>query len=116
MNLDLVTLTGENHAIISPTNLEGALARPLHGFAGVEVFPTLPQKAGALLDGLAQGHAFEQGNKRTAWNASVTFLGINSLQLQYVPDDEAAEFVLDVVEHRRDAQSAALWFVDHIAF
>lgn len=116
MNLELVTLTEEPHGVRSQPVLEAALARPLHGFGGMEVFPTMPQKAAALLESIAQGHPFLQGNKRTAWLGAVTFLAVNNLGVEKVDDEESTALVLDVVEHKRDLQSVTLWFVDHLTF
>ena len=116
MNRRLVEQTAEPHAVLSMGNLEGALARPLASFGGVEVFATLPAKAGALLDGIAQAHAFLQGNKRTAWLAAVTYLGINGLSLVGVSQDEAADVVLRVVVHELDAQGVAVWLADRLEF
>jgi death-on-curing protein len=53
-----------------------------------------------LLDGLAQAHAFEQGNKRTSFVAMIEFLLINGYDLAI--DDAArwADEVIALVEHR----------------
>ena len=66
INRGHVTLKNEPFAIRDRPGLLGALARPLHGFSGIEVFPTPIAKAGALLEGLAQA----QDRKSTRLNSS----------------------------------------------
>lgn len=63
--------------------LESALARPQNLAAYGE--PDLPALAAALGYGLARNHPFVDGNKRTAFVAVETFLGLNGLDL--IADD-----------------------------
>ena len=116
INKEHVALTGEPHALINRDGLLGALGRPLATFDGYERFPSVAARAGALMDGLAQAHPFQQGNKRTAWDSVTTYLGLCGMGLDGTPDDEATQFVLDVVMHQHDAASAAAWIADRIEF
>ena len=60
----LVTMTAERHFLRDPGLLDSAMARPKNAFAyGEEDIVVLAVR---LLAGLAQAHAFEQGNKRTS--------------------------------------------------
>jgi death-on-curing protein len=52
--------------------LESALYRPQTGY-----YADLIEEAAALWESLAQNHAFVDGNKRTAFAATYTFLAIN---------------------------------------
>jgi death-on-curing protein len=77
--------------------LDSAVARPGATVFGVDAYPDLFTKAAALLQSLARNHAFVDGNKRTAWAATWTFLGVNDVELAARFDvDAAEEFVLDV--------------------
>jgi len=53
-----------------------------------------------LLAGLAQAHAFGQGNKRTAFVAMVRFLNMNGYDLTIEDSLPWAEAVISLVEHR----------------
>ncbi|HEY0186266.1 MAG TPA: Fic family protein [Cellulomonas sp.] len=110
-----VAVTGEPHEVVNRNGLLGALGRPLATFDGYEVFPTVVQRVGALLDGLAQAHPFRQGNKRTAWDPAITYLGTCGMGVE-ASDDDATEFVLGVVVHEFDAHQAAVWFADRVVF
>ena len=56
--------------------LEAALYRPQTGY-----YADLIEQAAALWESLAQSHPFIDGNKRTAFAATYTFLSINGAQL-----------------------------------
>ena len=90
--------TGEAHFLRDRGLLEGALARPQNAFAyGEEDIVVLAVR---LLAGIAQAHAFEQGNKRTAFEAMWHFLRINGYDLAI--EDTAAweEPVVSLIGHR----------------
>lgn len=75
--------------------LESALARPQASAFGQDAYPTLDQKAAALLHSLARNHALVDGNKRLALAATIAFLGINGQELTFSNDD-AYDFVIAV--------------------
>src|SRR5262245_39902501 len=61
--------------------LMSALAAPQRSAFGAEAFPTLAEKAGALVYALVQNHPFWDGNKRIAAAALKQFLARNSAAL-----------------------------------
>ncbi len=77
--------------------LESALARPQASAFAQDAYPTLDQKAAALLHSLARNHALIDGNKRLALAATIAFLGINGQQLTFSNDD-AYDFVIAVAK------------------
>ncbi len=56
--------------------LESALYRPQTGY-----YADLIEEAAAMWESLAQNHPFVDGNKRTAFAATYTFLAINGIRL-----------------------------------
>ncbi len=46
--------------------LESAVNAPFQTFGGQDLFPSIYEKAARLLYGIANNHAFVEGNKRTA--------------------------------------------------
>lgn len=56
--------------------LEAALFRPQTGY-----YADLIEEAAALWESLAQNHPFIDGNKRTAFAVTYTFLAINGLRI-----------------------------------
>lgn len=74
-----------------------ALAQPAMEAFGVELYPSLAEKAAALLFFLARGHAFVDGNKRTAYAATYVFLLLNGAELGG-PDDAMFDLVLGTAQ------------------
>lgn len=62
--------------------LESALYRPQTGY-----YADLVEEAAALWESLSQNHPFLDGNKRTAFAATYTFLAINGAQLTANAED-----------------------------
>ncbi len=67
--------------------LESALAQPRMTFGGVELYPTIPEKAAALCFSLVRNHPFVDGNKRIGFAAMETFLNINGWEFNASVDD-----------------------------
>lgn len=57
--------------------LDSACHRPGSTVFGDDAYPSLTLKAAALLHSLTANHPFVDGNKRTAWLATVVFLRDN---------------------------------------
>ena len=86
--------------------LDSACARPPSSTFGTDAYPTLEEKAAALLHSLARNHALVDGNKRLAWLATVVFLDINGRTVEL--DDEAAfELVMAVADGSFDVEAIA---------
>lgn len=81
--------------------LQAALARPQASAFGGDAYPSLEEKAAALLHSLARNHALVDGNKRLALAATIAFLGINGRRLM-LTNDEAYELVMAVATGRLD--------------
>lgn len=77
--------------------LFSALARPAASMFGVDAYPTLEQKAAALISSIAQNHALFDGNKRLSLFLTFAFIRINGYELT-ITQDEAFDLVLDVAQ------------------
>jgi death on curing protein len=90
--------SGEPHFLRDRGLLESALARPRNFFAfGEEDIVVL---AVVLMAGIARAHAFEQANKRTAFEAMWHFLRQNGCDLTIDDTVTWADEVIALVEHR----------------
>jgi death on curing protein len=81
--------------------LESALARPQASAFGQDAYPSIHEKAAALLHSLARNHALVDGNKRLALAATIAFYGMNGMRLT-LTNDRAYELVIDVATGRLD--------------
>lgn len=75
--------------------LESALARPKTTAFGQDAYPTLDEKAAALLHSLARNDALIDGNKRLALAGLIAFYGVNGRRLT-LSNDDAYELVMAV--------------------
>ena len=73
----LIDRFGGAPGVRDPGALDAALARPFAAFGGHEGFPTVPEKAAALLHGLVTAHAFVDGNERVGLAATLVWLDVN---------------------------------------
>jgi death-on-curing protein len=76
IHTDQIERYGGAHGVRDRGLLESALYRPQTGY-----YAGLIEEAAALWESLAQNHAFIDGNKRTAFAATYTFLAINGARL-----------------------------------
>lgn len=81
--------------------LESALARPRASAFGADAYPTIHEKAAALLHSVARNHALVDGNKRLALAAVIAFYGVNERRLT-LTNDEAYDLVIDVASGKLD--------------
>jgi death-on-curing protein len=96
INRDAVAKTGETYLLRDQTLLESALGKPQNHWAyGDE--DDVVVLAVHLLDGIAQNHCFEQGNKRTAFIAAVMFLRANGYTLTLPDGDMLGRWVENLV-------------------
>ncbi|MGW5970548.1 type II toxin-antitoxin system death-on-curing family toxin [Streptomyces sp. NPDC055186] len=80
----------------APGLLASAVHRPRARMFGTAAYPDLYEQAAALLHAMAANHPLVDGNKRTAWLATATFLGRNGVDLAAVDQDVAYALVIDV--------------------
>lgn len=87
IHADLIERHGGIHGVRDHGLLESALYRPQTGY-----YVDLIEEAAALWESLARNHPFLDGNKRTAFAATFTFLAINGARLT-ANSDEAYAFI-----------------------
>jgi death-on-curing protein len=81
--------------------LDSAAQRPRTTIFGEDAYPSLHDKAAALLHSLARNHALVDGNKRLALAATATFLWVNDWRLDMTNDD-AYELIVAVADGTLD--------------
>lgn len=80
--------------------LESAAHRPRTTVFGTDAYPTLHEKAAALLHSVVCNHALVDGNKRLGLAALIAFLGLNGWRLTFT-NDEAYELVMAIASGER---------------
>jgi len=92
MHEEALMLHGGPEGVRDPGLLESALGRPKNLFAYSEEAPALARLAASYAKGIVANHPFVDGNKRTAFTVSVTFLRLNGLQLTAPKEERVLTF------------------------
>lgn len=92
--------------------LHSAIFRPQASFGGEDLYPTLFNKASALIHSLLLNHPFNDSNKRTALASTERFLNINGLIID-VSQKQKVKFTLDIESKKLNLEGIAKWLKSH---
>jgi len=95
LHADQISSFGGTPGVRDEGLLESALAQPQATFGGQFLHPTISEQAAAYLYHIAMNHPFVDGNKRTAFAVTDTFLRLNGCALN-LTDDRAYDLVMRV--------------------
>jgi death-on-curing protein len=109
----LLQATGGTPAIRDLAALESAIAQPKAALAGVDLYPTLAEKAATLGFSLIQNHPFLDGNKRVGHAAMEIFLVLNGFEID-APVDDQERLVLDLAAGRVGRSHLIDWLHRHL--
>ena len=109
LHASLIDEFGGTPGIRDQGALESALARPQTGY-----YESLVHEAAAMMESLANNHAFVDGNKRVAFFVTDTFLRMNGHFIE-CESNEAYDFFMRLFE-TNSFRFAALrpWLEEHI--
>jgi death-on-curing protein len=113
MHEEVLMLFGGPEGVRDMGLLESALARPKNLFAYSEQTPSLAQMAASYAKGIVANHPFVDGNERTAFMISVTFLRLNGLQL-IAPKEERVLKFWALAAGEISEEQLADWFARNI--
>jgi death on curing protein len=109
MHADQIERYGGTHGVRDPGLLEAALFRPQTGY-----YADLIEEAAALWESMSQNRPFIDGNKRTAFAATYTFLGINGVRLT-ADAEETYDFVAGLYERNQfNFEHLVPWLRQHV--
>ena len=113
LHQSLLEQTGGATGIRDLGSLESALAQPRATFGGVDLYPTIAQKAAALGFSLTLNHPFVDGNKRVAHAAMEVFLLLNGQELIGTVDEQE-RLMLDLADGQTTRGQLTEWLEQHI--
>lgn len=92
--------------------LESAVHAPFQDYFGVELYPSVAEKAARLCYGLAKNHPFFDGNKRTALHTMLVYLAVCDLMLD--ADDGVLErLIIDIASGTMTLDQLTAWMEAH---
>ena len=92
--------------------LESAVNAPFQDYFGVEVYPTVAEKAARLCFGIAKNHPFFDGNKRTALHSMLVYLTVCGLTLD-VGEDVLEKLIIGVASGAMTLEDLTAWIGAH---
>jgi len=109
----IIEKTGGMAGIRDLGALDSALAQPAATFDGVDLHPSMADKAAALCFSLVRNHPFLDGNKRVGHAAMETFLVLNGSEIE-ASIDEQERLMLDIAAGRLGRNEVAAWLREHV--
>ncbi len=104
----VIAQTGGSFGVRDIGRLESSLAQPRMTFDGVELYPTLVEKAATLGFSIIQNHPFLDGNKRTGHAAMEIFLFLNGFEIRS-STDEQEKVILQVASGKMSREQFSGW-------
>ena len=92
--------------------LKSAIFRPFATYGGEDLYKDIYLKSGALLQSIAKNHPFVDGNKRTAYTVTYTFLKLNLIQI-IITNKQVVEFMVRVTEENLSVDEISFWLKKH---
>ncbi len=88
--------------------VESAIARPYQTFGGVDLYPTVFEKAAAIVQSIIINHPFIDGNKRTGFLAMLAMLSEEGCSLS-AKNDLIYTFVIDISTGTKRFEEIVEW-------
>ncbi|CAN5374800.1 type II toxin-antitoxin system death-on-curing family toxin [soil metagenome] len=109
----VIEATGGGSGLRDLGRLESAIASQTQNVFGSDLFPSIPEKAAALIRSIVADHAFIDGNKRTAMLAGLTLLEINNISFN-AKKGEIEDFAVRIANEKLDVPVIAEWLKNHV--
>lgn len=94
--------------------VDSGVTQPQQGFGGVELYPTLEEKAAAFGFSLCSNHGIKDGNKRIGFLSMDAILRVNGHKIVADTADAEAMF-LGIASHATTRDQLLEWVRQHIA-
>jgi death-on-curing protein len=109
IHADQIERYGGSQGVKDHGLLEAALFRPQTGY-----YVDIMEEAAALWESLGQNHPFVDGNKRTAFATTYTFLAINGRRLT-ADDNETYDFIAGLYRANQfRCENLVSWLRSHV--
>ena len=108
----LIDVTGGSQGLRDKSLLESAFYSAESCFGGVEVYPTVEEKAARYMFALTNNHAFVDGNKRIGVFVMLITLDLNGMKLSYT-QAELIKLGLSVADGSIGYDEILSWIMEH---
>lgn len=87
--------------------IESAAARPQTTVFGDDAYPSVWEKAAALLLSIVKHHPLVDGNKRLGWLSTAVFLELNGQTVDQVTNDDIYTLIVEVASGKFEVAEVA---------
>lgn len=112
IHAEILRNTGGEKGTLFHGNLELCVATPKRKEYGFEPYSNILEKAASLLYEINKLHPFVDGNKRTAYSATSTFLNLNGYEVE-AQVNEAVDLSLTIAKCRFTIAEVINWVQNH---
>ncbi|MBQ1873178.1 MAG: type II toxin-antitoxin system death-on-curing family toxin [Succinivibrionaceae bacterium] len=109
----LIRQYGGSHGLRDGGLLDSALQGPFQTFGGIDLYPSILEKAARLAYSLVTNHPFVDGNKRIGAHAMIMFLYLNGVDLSFT-QKELIDLFLSLAAGNTDANELHRWLQAHV--
>ena len=88
--------------------MESAIARPYKTFGGEYLYPTVFEKAAALVERIITNHPFIDGNKRTGFLSMLLILELENFKIT-ASNDDTYNFTIEISTGEIKFEEIVLW-------
>lgn len=113
IHADQITRYGGSPDLRDSGLLSSAINQPQTTYDGQYLHADLIEMAAAYLFHIVQNHPFMDGNKRTGTASALVFLDLNGINID-IPEDELAEFILDLAQGSYEKQEVNAFLRRHL--
>ena len=110
---EIIRQSGGGEGLHDLGALESAIALPKQSFGGVDLYPTVVDKAAAIGFSLVCNHAFVDGNKRVGHAAMEVFLVLNGFEISETVDEQE-RMILLLADGKLTRGEFKTWLADHV--
>ena len=108
----LIRETGGSQGLRDESLLDAAIHAPFQSYDGIDMFPSIQQKAARLGFGLVKNHAFIDGNNRIGAHVMLVFLALNKIELVY-EQSELSDVILKIASDEYGFPELLQWILNH---
>ena len=108
----LIEKFGGSDGIRDMNALEAAIQRPYATFDGKDLYPSIYDKAAALVESLVKNHPFIDGNKRIGYVMLRFYLLESGYDLSATQGDKY-NFIIEISKGNSDFEGIRNWIVKH---
>ena len=108
----LIDLTGGRKGIKDEALLDSAINSAYQTFGGLEIYPTVEEKAARIGYGLIANHAFLDGNKRIGMLIMLSFLEVNQIDINF-SDNDIINLGVALASGKAEYKDVLKWINNH---